>query len=68
MSNTPFSLKSRSDAKDTVKVMIEMDGNLGRSFKQLAKDAGLAYAEVGRQMIRHCVTEATKADTASQSK
>ena len=57
MSNTPFTLKSRQEAKDTVKVMVEMDGNLGRVFRQLADENKIAYAELGRQMIRHCVND-----------
>ena len=57
MSAKNFSLKSQTDSKDTVKVMVEMDGDLGRAFQALAKANGLTYAEAARQMIRHCVKE-----------
>ena len=55
MSANNFSLISQTESKDTVKVMVEMDGPLGRTFQALAKANGLTYAAAARQMIRYCV-------------
>ena len=63
MSNDNFSLISQTDSKDTVKVMVEMDGNLGRTFQALAKANGLTYAEAARQMIRYCVKQQQSPNT-----
>lgn len=66
MSANNFSLISQTESKDTVKVMVEMDGPLGRTFKDLAKANGLSYAEAARQMIRHCVNQQQSQDAPSK--
>ena len=50
-----FTPKSHSDNKDSVKIMIECDGPLGRKFGAIANECNVTKAELGRQMIRTCV-------------